>query len=259
MSARCASLPGGVHVVRRARPLLGTLVEVGLCGANASDDARMYAACDIAFDTIATVQSCLTRFECGSDIARFNAAAADTWLDVQADTETVLSAARQLFDDSDGVFDVSLGSAPAGWLLRGRRLHKLQAAARLDLGGIGKGHAVDRAVQALLRAGFVGGWVNAGGDLRGFGTATVGLKLRDERRGGVVEFGRLHDAAFATSCFGRDARSRLCTRRGAAMPSHVSVAARSCLMADALTKVVAACGDAHHPLLARMGAQAWLH
>jgi FAD:protein FMN transferase len=245
------------HVARRAKPMLGTLVEVGVCGAQA--DAAPLAACDIAFDVIAAVQRCLSRFEPDSDIGRFNALRAGSWLDVQADTQTVLAAAQQLFSDSDGVFDISLGSAPTGWLLRGRRLHKLHADARLDLGGIGKGHAVDRAVLALQRAGLAGGWVNAGGDLRGFGTATVELKLRDEQRGGVVDFGRLRDGAFATSCSAADARSRLRVSGHASTRLHVSVAAPQCLMADALTKVVAASGDARHPLLSRAGARAWLH
>ena len=198
-------------VVRRARPLLGTLVEIGLCGARSRDDPELLAACDIAFDAIADVQRCLTRFEADSDIARFNALPAGRWLDVQADTAIVLSAARQLFDDSDGLFDVTLGSAPAGWRLHERRLHKLHDDARFDLGGIGKGHAVDRAVQALQRAGLCSGWVNAGGDLRSFGSAAVDLKLRDEQFGGVVDFGRLSDGAFATSCFGADSRSALST------------------------------------------------
>jgi thiamine biosynthesis lipoprotein len=247
------------HVVRRARPLLGTLVEVGLCGARSGDDAAMLAACDIAFDAIAGVQRCLSRFESDSDIARFNALATGGWLDVQADTAIVLSAAQQLFNDSDGAFDVSLGSAPRGWLLRDGRLYKLHDDARLDLGGIGKGHAVDRAVQALQCADLAGGWVNAGGDLRSFGSAAVELKLRDEQRGGVVDFGRLHDGAFATSCFGPDTRSALSAAGRGSTFSHVSVAAPSCLLADALTKVVAASGDVHHRLLARARAQAWLH
>jgi len=248
-----------IQVVRRAKPLLGTLVEVGLCGAPA--EAGLLAACAIAFDTIAEVQRCLSRFEADSDIARFNSIPAGGWLDVQADTAIVLSAAWQLFNDSDGVFDVTLGSAPAGWQLheRERRLHKLHRAARLDLGGIGKGHAVDRAVQALRRAGLTSGWVNAGGDLRSFGSATVELKLRDEQRGGVVDFGRLNDGAFATSCFGVGTRSALSAARQAGTHTHVSVAAPLCLIADALTKVVAASGDAHHPMLARAGARAWLH
>jgi thiamine biosynthesis lipoprotein len=246
-------------VVRRAKPLLGTLVEVGLCGA--PDDADLLAACDIAFDAIAQVQRCLSRFAPDSDIARFNSLAAGGWLDVQADTTIVLSAARHLFNESDGVFDVTLGSAPAGWQLHEpeRRLHKLHGGARLDLGGIGKGHAVDRAVQALQRAGLTSGWVNAGGDLRSFGSATVELKLRDEQRGGVVDFGRLNDGAFATSCFGAGSRSALSAARREGTPTHVSVAAPLCLMADALTKIVAASGNTHHPVVARAGARAWLH
>jgi thiamine biosynthesis lipoprotein len=41
--------------------------------------------------------------------------------------------------------------------------------------------------------------------------------------------------------------------------AHASVAAPLCLWADALTKIVAASGDASHPLLARHDARAWLH
>jgi len=256
MSERRASS----SLVRRARPLLGTLVEVGVCGEATSDHAALLAACDIAFDAIAEVQCCLSRFDPASDIARFNALAPGASIDVRADTQIVLSAAQRLFTDSGGRFDVSLGSAPVGWRLQQGRLHKLHGATRLDLGGIGKGHAVDRAVEALRRAGLAGGWVNAGGDLRSFGGATVELKLRDEQRGSVVDFGRLHDGAFATSCFGTGARSALCGgRREVSTRTHVSVAALSCLMADALTKVVAASGDVGHPLLARAHAQAWLH
>jgi hypothetical protein len=41
--------------------------------------------------------------------------------------------------------------------------------------------------------------------------------------------------------------------------ARVSVAAPRGLWADALTKIVAASGDTRHPLLARLGACAWLH
>ncbi len=246
-------------VVRRARPLLGTLVEVGLCGARSGDDAALARGLRPRVRCHRGRAALPVALRSGSDIARFNALAAGGWLDVQADTAIVLSAAQQLFSDSDGVFDVSLGSAPRGWLLRDGRLHKLYDDARLDLGGIGKGHAVDRAVQALQCAGLAGGWVNAGGDLRSFGSAAVELKLRDEQRGGVVDFGRLHAGAFATSCFGPDTRLALSAAGRACTRSHVSVAAPSCLLADALTKVVAASGDVHHRLLARARARAWLH
>jgi thiamine biosynthesis lipoprotein len=265
---------------RRARPLLGTLVEVGLLlprapadaviacdaafAATAFDAAFAATAFDAAFAAVTRVQACLSRFDPGSDIARFNALAEDGWLDVQADTVAVLRVARYLLDETAGLFDVSLGSAPHGWSLRGQRLFKQGGSARIDLGGIGKGHAVDRAVAALRQAGIVSGWVNAGGDLCTFGAAQVPLKLRDEERGGVTDFGVLHDGAFATSRFDAPGHARLVRAAGTTCGSagatrHVSVAAPSCIWADALTKVVAASGDVAHPAVARAGASAWLH
>lgn len=241
-------------LVRRARPLLGTLVEVG---ARADDDALLRIGCERAFDAIAQVQRCLSRFEPTSDIGRFNAAPVDAWIDLQADTVEVLQEAARLHTDTDGAFDITLASAPDGWALHGASLHKRHADARLDLGGIAKGHAVDRAVQALMDAGIDSGWVNAGGDLRCFGADAVALHVRDEQRGGVVEFGQLRDGAFATSWFGADARSSLAY--AGQMRAHVSVTAPSCLWADALTKVVAATGDAHHRALATRDARAWVH
>jgi thiamine biosynthesis lipoprotein len=231
---------------RRARPLLGTLVEVG---ADAGDDAI-----DAAFAAVAAVQAALSRFAPGSEITRFNAAsAAGASLPVGLHAQAVLRAAARLARSTDGRFDVALGSGR--WALAGGRLHKLDAGTRLDLGGIAKGYAVDCAVLALQAAGCGSGWVNAGGDLRAFGAAGLDLRLRDETHGAVRPFGRLHDGAFATSCFAASARSALAG--GGASARHVSVLAPACLWADALTKVVAL--DGIVPLLREFGARAWIH
>jgi FAD:protein FMN transferase len=244
---------------RRARPLLGTLVEVGLTAPPGAPAAIAPMAFDAAFAAVTAVQACLSRFDAGSDIARFNAIAEGGWFDVQADTVTVLRFAQSLYDDSAGLFDVSLGSAAQGWSLDGPRLHKHQRNARIDLGGVGKGHAVDRAVAALRAAGIAHGWVNAGGDLRSFGDAQVPVKLRDEKRGGVMDIGVLHDGAFATSRFDAPGHASLARRGAPAASRHVSIAAPSCIWADALTKVVAASCDPAHPSVRRAGATAWLH
>jgi thiamine biosynthesis lipoprotein len=239
-------------IVRRARPLLGTLVEVGVV---ARDD-RAQAWIAAAFDAVAEVQARLSRFDPGSDVARFNALPEGAAIDpVSTDTRTVLRTSRALRDASAGAFDVSIGSAAHGWRVDGTRLVKTDARTRLDLGGIGKGHAVDRAIATLQAAGAPAGWVNAGGDLRVFGLA-LPIELRDEATGGKRRFGTLEDGAFATSRFGPGARASLA---GEARATHVSVAAPTCLLADALTKVVAVSGDARHPLLARAGAVAIVH
>ncbi len=245
------SAAGRVGFDRRARPLLGTIVEIGVrSGASAT------ASIDVAFAEIDTLQRCLSRFDPASDIARFNALPVGGSLAPTAATLELLEAAQALFAASAGLFDLSAGSAPNGWISRDGRLHKLETRTRLDPGGIGKGYAVDRAVQRLIEHGATAGWVNAGGDLRVFGDIELPIALRDEANGGSRPFAALADGAFATSRYGAGARSRLA---GSTRAAHVSVTAPLCLWADALTKVVALSGDTSHPLLARHGALAWLH
>ena len=243
---------------RRARPLLGTLVEVGIAGDAGYADPSWT---DAAFAAIAAAEACLSRFKATSDIARFNdVLQVGEQFAVQPATREVLRAAAHLQLSSDGAFDITLGSGACGWSLTGKLLRKLAAGTRLDLGGIGKGHAVDRAVRALQAAGCGAGWVNAGGDVRAFGPCALPLHLRDEQHGGTRPFASLQDGAFATSRFGGDARARLHGLAGSGANVHISVAAPTCLWADALTKVVAARGlPASSSLLARHGATAWLH
>lgn len=238
--------------LRRARPLLGTLVEIGLRPTNASADA--VAA---AFAALEEVQAQLSRFDLDSDISRFHGLRGGESLTVRSHTAAVLAAAQALRDASEGVFDISLGSAPKGWHIAAATLTKRCDSVRLDLGGIGKGYAVDHAVDVLMAHGCEAGWVNAGGDLRAFGDAELPLALRDEEHGGVRLVGSLGDGAFATSCFSESSRSQVAAERR--MSAHASVAAPLCLWADALTKVVAVSGNAKHPLLTAYEASAWLH
>jgi thiamine biosynthesis lipoprotein len=231
--------------VRRARPALGTLVDVACDGSAAAIEA--------AFAAIADVQAQLSRFEPGSEVARFNRLAAGQSLAAGVHLQAVLGAAQQLAEATGGRFDVALGSGR--WSLHGGRLHKHNVGTRLDLGGIAKGYAVDCAVAALQAAGAVAGCVNAGGDLRCYGEVGIELQLRDEVQGAVRHFGRLHDGAFATSHYAAGSRSALFG--GAAAVRHVSVLAPSGLWADALTKVVAL--DGASPLLQAFGARAWVH
>ena len=237
------------RVVRRARPLLGTLVEIGAAEIAGASLRATADAVDAAFARIAALQERLSRFVAASDIGRFNRAPACACIDVGADARTVLTTAAELRDASEDAFDITLGSGPRAWRLDARGLHKLAGGVHLDLGGIAKGHAVDCAVASLESRGVDAGWVNAGGDLRAFGDLVLPIELRDEESGGVRRFATLEDGAFATS------------RREApdGASRHASVAAERCLWADALAKVVLATGNASHPLLERFGARGWLH
>ena len=243
---------------RRARPLLGTLVEVGFGAAEAAPAAPAEALFEAAFAAVMEVQRALSRFDPESDVSRFHALPRGQSLQMRPATRAVLTAAAELQRLSGGDFDIALASAPQGWQCEGDLLHKRDAATRLDAGGIAKGHAVDLAVQALIDRGCAAGWVNAGGDLRVFGHVDLPVQLRDEATGGVRPFARLRDAAFATSHFGPGSRSALVSGRRSAR-THVSVAAPLCLWADALTKIVAIRGDTADAILTRFQACAWQH
>jgi len=111
---------------------------------------------------------------------------------------------------------------------------------RIDLGGIAKGYAVDRAIDSLRQAGCTGGLVNAGGDLAVFGERPREIVCR--AAGGFGAVLELRDAALASS----DTRqpSRPHEHRGyyhgrdrsAAVAGQVAVTAPRAAVADALTK-----------------------
>jgi thiamine biosynthesis lipoprotein len=87
---------------------------------------------------------------------------------------------------------------------------------KLDLGGIAKGYAIDRAIEAMQTGGAVGGMVDVGGDIRCFGkpprgkkTWRIGLENPAESRGSdqtmsagagtILLILKLNNAAIATS------------------------------------------------------------
>ena len=254
-------------LLRRARPLLGTLVEVG-AGGGGTDDAVSQAIA-AAFERITQLQARLSRFDAASDITRFNALAGGRSLKIHTDTQAVLRAALRLQAATRGRFDITQGRGADGWALDGDCLVKWADGLTFDLGGIAKGYAVDAAVETLMAAGCTAGWVNAGGDLRVFGNTALTLQLRDEDHGGTRPWGRLRDGACATSRYARGSRSALV---GADLDAdvdadvddgityHLSVLAPCCLWADALTKVAALARHSHcPPVLGEFGASVWWH
>jgi thiamine biosynthesis lipoprotein len=112
--------------LRRARPLLGTLVEVGIDRA-ACDPGAAERAAHAAFETIAQAQARLSRFDAGSDVSAFHALPVGASLAVARVTQEVLAAAQALQVASNGLFDISLGTAPQGWRCAQGRRHHLDA------------------------------------------------------------------------------------------------------------------------------------
>lgn len=108
----------------------------------------------------------------GSDLLRIARATVGTAVEVDAWTHELLTIAHRVHAATNGIFDPCL-PLRAGRLCDLELLDANRVRAHrpmsLDLGGIAKGYAVDRAVLALREAGCNSGLVNAGGDLRSFG------------------------------------------------------------------------------------------
>ncbi|WGR90829.1 FAD:protein FMN transferase (plasmid) [Bradyrhizobium sp. ISRA435] len=139
----------------------------------------------------------------------------------------------------------------------------------IDLGGIAKGFAVDRAIEVLRRFDIPGGMVNAGGDLRAFGQGPRTVHLRDPRDPlRLLDRIELTDEALASTARRFDLVDGAAPGVSAIIdPSAgkptgavagATVRAPSCMIADALTKVVMISGTGAGDLLAHYGASALL-
>jgi thiamine biosynthesis lipoprotein len=132
----------------------------------------------------------------------------------------------------------------------------------IDLGGIAKGYAVDRAIEVLRAHGATQACVNAGGDLGVAGARAERVHVRDAfgRVAAAVDVG---DGAIASSTSSPWRTAAQHWHGGDRSAIHgaitATVAAPHCMIADALTKIVLAQGSASAALLARFGARARVH
>lgn len=271
-------------MMRRAQPWLGTVVDITI-----AEDGSCEPAMRAAFAAIADVHRLMSFHDAASDVSRINRTAVGEEVAVDARTAEVLRVALALCEDSGGLFNPfcapllvewdylpapDFGAAPdwragiAPLAIEGCRVKKL-APAWIDLGGIAKGYAVDAAVETLEAHGVRAACVNAGGDMRGFGDIDWPVLLRDAQRPEIPAFStQLRDGALATSAIyfsGKSTRGQATSAlvHGASgkpllSGGSVSVAASRCMLADALTKVVAASGNAEYPLLAAHEASAFV-
>ena len=281
--------------VRRCRPLLGTFVEITARG---RDKRLLTRGIEAGFDAIARVNRLMSFHDPLSDVSRMNRDAFPKGVIVHPWTWQVMEASKQFAEESHGTFDITVAPLLTKWNYLPRRCYQFSPTATsrdiflrpkyevffrrqlvVDLGGIAKGFAVDRAIEALKDTGVVAGIVNAGGDLRAFGQASQLIYVRHPaqptRVAGVV---RLRERALATSGIyfarrkhrGQHVSPLLDgqTGRSARELISVSVAAAECMVADALTKIAFAMREeaadllmqyrADALLLERNGAPSWM-
>jgi thiamine biosynthesis lipoprotein ApbE len=167
---------------------MATRFEIVLPG---NDPVRLRAAGEEALHEIGRLEAQLSLYRQDSEIAQVNARAAREPVRVSPRVFALLQQAERLSQQSGGAFDIAIGALVRCWGFRdgngtlpdpgdlarareqsGMRLVQLNPAdstvrferegVRLDLGAIGKGYGVDRAVEILREAGVTSALVHGG-------------------------------------------------------------------------------------------------
>jgi len=287
--------PPASRLVERVHQTMGTEVRVSVWTAG---EARADTATSAVFREFDRLDAMMSVWKDGSDIARLNAAAGDHAVPVSAETREVLHIARQISEQTNGRFDVTFAALSGLWkfddqdkdnsvpdqkdiaqrlpLINYRDLEVDDRAGtaslkgkgmRVNLGGIGKGYAVDRAVDIMRRSGLHDFMIQAGGDMYVAGTRgdrPWRLGIRDPRGPADRLFATLDltDGTFSTSgdyerFFMKDGRRYhhiidLGTGEPARLCRSVTLVTERAVIADALAKGVFILGpDAGMALIER--------
>ena len=218
-------------LVERSQVSMGTEIHLS---AWTTDEAAAVAAFERVFLEFDRLDALMSVWKEGSDILRLNAAAGKSAVAVSPEVRAVLHASQEVSEWTAGKFDVTFAALSGLWKfdqdIDGRVPDRAQIAPRLplidyralqiddragtaalsrpgmqvNLGGVGKGYAIDRAVTILRGSGLTDFMIQAGGDLfvagrRGDRPWRVGLQDPRGAPNSLFAAIDLTDAAFSTS------------------------------------------------------------
>ena len=152
MRAGVVALTAPTGALRFSHQAMATVFEI-IC--THADPAYARQAAWAAFDLLDRLEQELSRFLENSDLSRIHHLAPGESVRVNRWTMECLQLARLGYAETEGAFDISLGSGidrlqldPQHQMVRANA-----GGVRLDLGGIGKGYAVDRMAEVLMEWG----------------------------------------------------------------------------------------------------------
>ena len=190
-----AAPPSSGATIQRARYLMGTLCTAVV---EAGDTTRAGTGIAGAFDEIARLERSWSSWRSDSELNRLNAAAA-SWFGCSADLYAALDSSLVFAAATGGAFDPTVEPLNRAWDMRGqgrvparaeieearalggwrglalepgeRRARLARSGMGVDLGGIGKGLALDRAAELLRARGVDRALLNFGGEALALGRA----------------------------------------------------------------------------------------
>jgi thiamine biosynthesis lipoprotein len=276
---------------------MGTVAEIRVHGA--ADPAAAAAAAEAAMAELRAIDRLMAVQRGDSDVTRMNQIAARAAVPVDPRVREVLRVALRMHDLTGGAFDVTVLPVVQAWGFDGSQPHRptgavpriagsnsvrldevagtvrfLDPATAVDLGGIAKGYALDRARAILRAAGVSSAYLDLGGQVATLGPAPDGglwrIAIRHPRQpGALLGVVSLGEGSVSTSGdaerFVEDGEGRAGhvidprTGRPATRLVVATVVAVSATTADALsTAALVMGGDDFLPLASRLGVEALL-
>jgi len=184
------------------RTVMGTFARVV---AVASDEQTAQRSIEAAFKQLHRLDRLMSSYKSDSELTRINRTAGEKPVKISPETFSLLEESGRYWQMTDGAFDITVGPiidlwhrcADANTLPTKQQITRAKKAAgfeklildanaqtvrftvpgmKIKLGGIAKGYAVDKALEAMKKAGAAGGMVDAGGDIACFGKTANGSK-----------------------------------------------------------------------------------
>lgn len=224
----CALQPARAEWIERVEDgIMGTRIVVELW---AEDRGQGNAAIEAVLAEMRRVDTDMSTYKPASEVSIVNAQAAARPVRISQELFDLLTDALEYSRITDGAFDITYASVGYMYDFRShvhptqtqiekalpginyrhvlldpqaRTVKFSQPGVRIDLGGIGKGHAVDQGIRILQSRGIAHALVTAGGDSRIIGDRfgkpwVVGIRHPD-RKEEVIARIPLEDAAISTS------------------------------------------------------------
>lgn len=216
-------------VSKRAQMHMGTLVTLTVVARDRSVGDR---AMREGFAEIKRLEQVLSTWRPDSELSRVNTEAGRRPVEVSQETVELVIRSLDMANLTHGGFNIALGPAVDAWSVTERQhipddreLQQLKPfvdwtriqvnrmtqtiflpfeGMRIDIGGIGKGYAADRAVEEMKRAGAMGGVVALSGDIKTFGVLPeqngfpVGIR-HPRKEGELIAIIELKDEAVSTA------------------------------------------------------------
>ncbi len=255
-------------MIKRCQTLLGTFVEIK----TNQQENFVHQAIDEAFLEIKKIHDLMSFFSEKSEVAKLNSLAFQGPVLVSSQLFEVLEFAQNLAKISDGIFDITLHRSAKNCSFQDIELEnskvKFAKDLKIDLGGIAKGYAVDQAALILENKGVTDYIINAGGDLK-VGKIAQKISIRDPQNPQkmICEV-EICKGALATSS-GYFSYEEISDRKvfpifqknSSALEYNgqsASIFAKSCMTADALTKILLILKENSTEILSKFNAKAAL-